>query len=42
MKIEIQLGAYDNIVPPLTIPNREMKCVNADCTIKSRLAPARK
>ena len=32
MSIEIELGAYDNVGPPLTIPNREVKCVNADGT----------
>ena len=32
MSIEIELGAYDNVVPPLTIPSREVKCVNADGT----------
>ena len=25
-------GAYDNVVPPLPIPNREVKCVYADGT----------
>ena len=32
MSIEIELGAYDNVVPPLTIPNREVKTVCADGT----------
>ena len=29
---ENELGAYDNVVPPLPIPNREVKCVYADGT----------
>ena len=32
MSIEIELGAYDNVVPPLTIPNREVKYAYADGT----------
>lgn len=32
MRIEIELGAYDNVAPPLSIPNREVKCVYADGT----------
>ena len=30
MKLEIQLGAYDNVAPPLPIPNREVKCVDSE------------